>query len=302
MKKLLYASFLYIISIPSLVAAPPRVVASIKPIHSLVAQVGSGVFTPDLLLDKSSPHGHVLRPSEILSLHEADLVVWVGPDLESFLKKILDHKQNSFPLHRLSKIDKLPLCHTCSHHDEHRHENHLSHAVDPHLWLSPTNAIVIAEGIAAKLIAIDPENAPLYKSNLSKTINRLQTLTEKLHKTFKQTPVPAYIVFHDAYQYFTKEFNLPSALVMTTNPEIPLSAHKIKSLKQDIAAKKAHCVFKEPQFSDQTVSTLTHGTSLYVGNLDPIGYTITAGEKAYETLITELAQTFVNCATRNCDQ
>ncbi len=68
----------------------PSVVVSIKPLHSLVAGVMQGVGEPTLLVKGGgSPHGYVMRPSEAKAIAKAQLVVWVGHDLESFLDKPL---------------------------------------------------------------------------------------------------------------------------------------------------------------------------------------------------------------------
>ncbi|MBW3097069.1 zinc ABC transporter substrate-binding protein [Pseudohoeflea coraliihabitans] len=70
--------------------AAPRVVATIKPLHSLVAAVMDGVAVPDLLIDGGgSPHGYQLKPSQAAALQDADLVVWIGPELEGFMVKAL---------------------------------------------------------------------------------------------------------------------------------------------------------------------------------------------------------------------
>ena len=68
-----------------------KVVASIKPIHSLASYLMDGVAKPDLIVDGySSPHGFPLKPSHAKMLQEADLIFWVGEDLENFMEKPLD--------------------------------------------------------------------------------------------------------------------------------------------------------------------------------------------------------------------
>lgn len=277
-------------------ASVPHVVVTIKPLHSLVAQIAKGVFVPSLLLDKSSPHGHVLRPSESTAIHHADLVIWIGADLESFLNKPLNKKPNSFPIQQLTNIKKLSLGCGCAHHN-HNHSGNHTHSEDPHLWLSPTNAIIIVKAVAAKLMEIDSKHTPTYKKNLEATVIRLQNLKNTVKQRLSGAMHPPYIVFHDAYQYFIEEFDLPPAVVMTTNPEIPLSAHKIHQLRLFIKNENARCIFKEPQFQNHTIAPLTRNNSLHVGNLDPIGYTIPAGPEAYEILLINLAETFAQCAS-----
>ena len=72
--------------------SPPRVVASIKPIHSLVAGVMRGVAAPELLLDdQQSPHHFALKPSQARLLQQADMVFWVDPSLETPMAKLLSN-------------------------------------------------------------------------------------------------------------------------------------------------------------------------------------------------------------------
>ena len=71
-------------------AAPPQVVASIKPLHSLIAGIMAGVGTPTLIVNgAASPHTYALRPSDARALAAAKLVFWIGPSMESFLVKPL---------------------------------------------------------------------------------------------------------------------------------------------------------------------------------------------------------------------
>ena len=68
-----------------------KVVTSIKPIHSLASYLMDGVAKPDLIVDGyASPHGFALKPSHAKMLQSADLIFWVGEDLENFLEKPLN--------------------------------------------------------------------------------------------------------------------------------------------------------------------------------------------------------------------
>ena len=67
-----------------------KVVASIKPIHSLVSYLMDGVGKPDLIVDGyASPHGFAMKPSHAKMLQNADLIIWVGEDLENFFRKTI---------------------------------------------------------------------------------------------------------------------------------------------------------------------------------------------------------------------
>ena len=91
-------------------------------------------------------------------------------------------------------------------HDDHGHEGHAHGEYDPHIWLDPMNAKVILNEMAEHLIENDQTNASKYKDNLKKANKDLDKLIKnvksELNKDFKS------IVFHDAYQYFEKRFDV----------------------------------------------------------------------------------------------
>ena len=139
MKKLLFICIsVLLLPIQSLMAAEsPKVVVSIKPIHSLVSAVMEGVATPTLLVKKGSPHAYTLRPSEARALASADLVVWIGHEMESFLEKPLETVADNATQLELAEILESSLLKTRNgvewdeheHHDEadEGHEEHASH-------------------------------------------------------------------------------------------------------------------------------------------------------------------------------
>ncbi len=131
----------------------PQVVVSIKPLHSLVSGVMQGVGEPQLLVKGGgSPHGYILRPSEAKMLYEADLVVWVGHELESFLEKplsTLGRKAQQLELAAYLQDELLTKRKNGSwEKPAHQHHNDKQEYVDLHLWLDPVLAqkIVIQTG------------------------------------------------------------------------------------------------------------------------------------------------------------
>ena len=241
--------FPLILSIISLLAfispanAKIKVVASIKPIHSLASYLMDGVGKPDLIVDGyASPHGFALKPSHAKMLQNADLIFWVGEDSENFLEKPLKSiakKAEKIELMEIKGLKKLEFRernifeghddhkehghdehghdddHKKEGHDDHGHEGHAHGEYDPHIWLDPMNAKVILSEMAEHLIENDQENASKYKANLKKAHKDLDKLTKKvkseLNKDFKS------IVFHAAYQYFEKRFSVNILGAFTVN-------------------------------------------------------------------------------------
>ena len=314
----------------------PSVVVTIKPLHSLVAGVMAGVAEPYLLLKGSAtPHHFQLKPSQALKLNKADLIIWVGPSLESPLVKTvksIGSDKSSFEILKLADLTILEFRsphhhdHEDEHNDEHAgkdghehdhdedhakkedhdhdHDEHHakkdehdhSHAgVDPHIWLDTDNAIVITKAVRDRLSEIAPSHAKIFQKNAEAQIQRLEALKSELAGQLNPVKKRPYMVFHDAYQYFTKPIGLSFEGAITLNPSRPVSAAHLKELRETLNEKKIVCVFSEPQFSDKTVKALIGKADVKIGQLDPLGAALAEGPDAYSATLRGLADAFKSC-------
>ena len=242
-----------------------KVVASIKPIHSLASYLMDGIAKPDLIVDGyASPHGFAMKPSHAKMLQNADLIFWVGEDLESFLEK---------PLSSIAKkAEKIELMETKGlqvlkfrernifdehDHDDHGHDDHDGHAhgeFDPHIWLDPINAKAMLNEMAEHLIENDPKNEAKYKSNLAKALQEIDKLTIDVMTDLSSSV--ASIVFHDAYQYFEKRFNVNILGAFTVNTDVMPGAEQLAEIREIIEHDKVACVFSEPQFNPDIIKAV----------------------------------------------
>ena len=337
----------FILSILSLLTfispanAETKVIASIKPIHSLASYLMDGVSKPGLIVDGyASPHGFAMKPSHAKMLQEADLIFWVGEDLESFLEKPLKSiakKAEKIELMEIKGLNKLKFRernifdghddhghddgHKEDDHDDHAkkeddhghddehkedghdddhkedgHDDHEGHAhgeYDPHIWLDPSNAKVILKEMAEHLIEKDQKNASIYKSNLKKALKDLDKLTKNvksdLNKDFKS------IVFHDAYQYFEKRFDVNIMGAFTVNTDVMPGAEQLSEIREIIEHDKVSCVFSEPQFNPDIISAVAKDMNISTGVLDPLGATLNPGKDLYFDLIKNMSKSFKGC-------
>ena len=318
----LILSIISLLAFISPVNAKIKVVASIKPIHSLASYLMDGVGKPDLIVDGyASPHGFALKPSHAKMLQNADLVFWVGEDLENFLEKPLKSiakKAEKIELMEIKGLKKLEFRernifeghddhehgHKKDKHDDHKghghkedkHDDHKGHAHgehDPHIWLDPMNAKVILSEMAEHLIENDQENASKYKANLKKAHKDLDKLTKKvkseLNKNFKS------IVFHDAYQYFEKRFGVNVLGAFTVNTDVLPGAEQLSEIREVIEHEKVSCVFSEPQFNPDIIKAVAKDTKIKTGVIDPLGATLNPGKTLYFDLISNMSKSFKGC-------
>ena len=313
MKKIpLILSILSFLTIFTSANADLKVVASIKPIHSLASYLMDGIGKPDLIVDGySSPHGFALKPSHAKMLQNADIIFYVGEGLENFLEKPLKSiakKAEKIELMETKGLKKFKFRernifeeHGHDDHKEHghkedKHDDHHEHAHgehDPHIWLDPINAKAILSEMAEHLIEKDPNNASAYKANLKKAHKALDNLTKKVKSELKGDFKS--IVFHDAYQYFEKRFNVNVLGAFTVNTDVLPGAEQLAEIREIIEHEKVTCVFSEPQFNPDIIKAVAKDTNIKTGVIDPLGATLDPGKDLYFDLIRNMYASFKSC-------
>jgi zinc transport system substrate-binding protein len=343
-------------------AEPRSVVASILPVHSLVAGLVHGIHRADVLLPASaSPHGYAMRPSEARLLQNADLFIWVGPELEAFLARPLSEPRGSREM--IGLMEDLPLVllavreggvwetHDHDHDHEHEHEHdgrgqghvhsdhddhesdradgyhhgqgaahdhdqspepghegghdhdhgqgeahgHADGQRDAHVWLSPENARRIVAGLSQRLIDWDPANAEAFARNRDALLARIDAMDSELRQQLDPVRDRPFLVFHDAYQYFERHYGLNAAGSITIDPSRAPGARRIQELRTRLSQDDIACLFTEPQFRPAMAQTLVEGHDTRVGELDPMGSTLTPGPDAWFDLMRGLADALTTC-------
>jgi zinc transport system substrate-binding protein len=282
-------------------AEPPRVVASIKPVHSLVAAVMEGIAAPELLVQGGvSPHVYSLKPSDARKLSEAQLVFWIGPSYEAFLERPLASLADGARIVTLAEAPKIVLLAGRKggswEPDEHGHDHpQRAEETDGHIWLDPANARAMVEAIAQALAETDPADAERYRNNAAATTQLLDALDAELSSALEPVRQVPYLVFHDGYQYLERRYGLNAVGSVTVSAESRPGARRVSALRGKVVALGARCVFAEPQFEPALVDTLVAGTPARRGTLDPLGADIADGPALYATVMRRIAASLRDC-------
>lgn len=308
----------------SATAEGPRVAVDIAPVHALVARVMAGVGTPELIVSPgASPHEYSLRPSEAAALQEAELVIWVGPEMTPWLADAiatLSPEASATVLMDLPGTAVLPVregalfdahdhtrgdTHDDAHgHDDghghgrgdaNGHDDAHAHAHDPHAWLSPGNAAAWVAAVAQALAAADPDNAAAYAANAAAAQAELAALETEIDAILAPVRGRGFIVFHDAYQYFERAFDLPAAGAISISDAVDPGPARIAEIRARLAAQEVGCVLSEPQFDPGLVATVADGAAVRTGVLDPLGSDLAPGPDLYPQLMRNLARTLADC-------
>ena len=291
------------------VSAAVKVVTTIKPIHSIIAAVMAGTGEPHLMIrGADSPHTFAMRPSDARALQNADVVFWVGPELETFLKDVVGKLPRKVRSVELMHLDGMILrkflpsdgkeeagdSHGHGHGHDHGHD-HGEDAMDPHIWLDPHNVAVIARSVASTLSEIDPAHAAAYEKNARTAVSRIERL--QAHMDAKLAPVrkAPFFVFHDAYNHLAVRFGLNIAGAISLGDARKPGARRLKRLRAKLNKQGSACVFSEPQFRSSIVDTLVSGTKARAGQLDPLGADLSPGPDLYFDLMRRNTDAMSTC-------
>ena len=292
---------------------PLSIVASIKPVHALVAGVMGDLGTPHLLLAApTSAHHFTLKPSQARALQNADIVFWIGPGMEQPLTKALGTLAADAQSVALDDSAGLVLFDfdddghddhgTKDKHDGHDghatkdgHVGHGGHGINPHIWLDPFNAQIMLGVIADHLGKADPVNAKAYQANadaIRQTFAQLQTDIARQLAPFAESE---FLVLHDAHIYFERRFGMRAHAAITTEPDVRPTAAKIKKLRHDLESHPIDCIFGEPFLGQKAVRLIAEGSDIRIGQLDPLGSQLPAGASLYADLLKSYAAAFKAC-------
>ncbi|WP_067435390.1 zinc ABC transporter substrate-binding protein ZnuA [Duffyella gerundensis] len=291
--------------------ASAAVVTSIKPLGFIASAIADGVTPVEVLLpDGASEHDYALRPSDIKRLKNADLLVWVGPEMEAFLTK----SAATIPAQKNIEISQLPgvksqlisggedddeeaghATHENSEHQDGSHAHHEHGQYNMHLWLSPDIARQSAVAIHGKLLELMPQSRDKLDANLQQFEAGLTKTDHDINAALTPVKSKGYFVFHDAYSYFEKHYGLSPLGHFTVNPEIQPGAQRLHQIRTELVEHKAVCVFAEPQFRPAVIDAVARGTSVRKGTLDPLGMNISLTKDSYVKFLSQLSSQYASC-------
>ena len=295
-----FVAFVAVFLLTGTAQAEVKVLTSIKPLQLIAAAVQDGVAIPEVLLPPgASPHNYALRPSDVRKVQSVDLLYWIGPDMEGFLPRVLTGR--SLPSVAVQDLPGLKLRHfgadNHSHAeeaDEHDHD-HRPGSLDAHLWLSPVNARVIADKMAADLSAADPANAQRYQSNAKAFDERLGALDQRLKKRLANVEGKPYFVFHEAFDYFEDAYGLKHAGVFAVAAEVQPGAQHVAAMRKRLQEVGKTCVFSEPPLRPRLAETLVAGLPVKLAELDALGGYTPATAQGYEQVLEKLGDDLAGC-------
>jgi len=236
----------------------PKLVVSIKPIHSIVSHLTQGITTPSLLLEnQQSAHNFHLKPSQLSLLDQADLVISIHPNFETRLSKAL----NNIDSNKQFIINKQ----------------------------------VTTKLLVDKLSQIDKNNSVIYQNNLAQVNQKLEQLKHDIGQQlskYKATPIAT---FSNTFEYFIKSNHLQKSIAVTQSHEDRLSIRKILKAKQAMQAKKTKCLLSTTDIPSKRINVLIEGLDINTTSIDIMGYQLDKGTLHYFDLMQHITSKVEQC-------
>lgn len=283
-------------------AEVPRIATDIAPVAALVRDVLGDLGQPAQILPSgASPHDHAMRPSEARAVTDAELIVWIGPDLSPVLGRAIN---SLAPDTRQIVLSDQPGIVTLDareiedfagdghDHDHEAHEGHDHDGLDPHLWLSPENAAIWMAQLVEAISAMDPQNAEIYQVNAERARARLAEAEARIATRLEALHDASLIVMHDAFQYFERHFGLHVVAALTDSDATAPGPATVAAIRERLLSENIECILTEPSPSSGLLDTLTDGTTARVAVLDPLGADASAG---YAEFLAEFARGLDAC-------
>lgn len=222
-------------------------------------------------------HDYVLRPQDLRMLEDADIFIINGAGMEAFLEDITARKKD---LKIIEAAKGIPLL-----TEEDGEEN-------PHVWVSLTNAAPYVRNIAEQLSEADKDNAALYEKNAAAYIEKIEELSKEMHSRIGSLEKRDIITFHEAFPYFTQEFDLNIAAVVEREPGTEPTQRELGEIIETVEQTGIKALFAEPQYSSGAAEIIAAETGAVLYSLDPV----VTGEA-----VPEAADAYLDAMRQNMD-
>ena len=312
MRPLVFAQVAALAALPAVASAEvPSVVADIAVVQSLAQTVLGELGQARVLVPPgASAHSYQMRPSDAAALHDAGLVFWVGEALTPWLGRVVDGTGLRAKTVELLEAPGTYLREFGAGGDhDHGHDAPVETAtatdapadehhegVDPHAWLDPANARAWLAAIADELAAADPVNAATYAANADAADRAIVALDAELAAALAPIAGRPFVVFHDAYGYFSDHFALNVAGAVNLGDATAPGAAHLTELRASLTAGGVVCAFPETGHDSSQLVQMLEGTAVRVGApLDPAGSALAAGAGHYAATLRGIATSLVDC-------
>jgi ABC-type Zn uptake system ZnuABC Zn-binding protein ZnuA len=249
---------------------PIQIVVTIPVLKDFVQQIGgSHVQVMSLLSGLESEHTYSPRPSDIIAVRKARLLVEIGVGLEVWVSALVKNA-GSASLRVITTSKGIALIRDQSRDDGPQASADNTHDGNPHIWLDPENAKVMLRHITEALIKVDPSHASEYRDNQAAYLRQLDQLQKDLAERLKAITDRRILVYHPAWPYFARRFGFRIIDEIVAQAGSEPSAHHLQELISRIRKEGIRVIVSEPQMNQKIPDVLARETGARIVVLSPL--------------------------------
>lgn len=291
--QLLFILFFSLIIQTASAADKFNVSVSIKPIHSIVAGLMKGVNTPHLLIkDQQSPFNLTLKQTDKDRLKKADVVIWVGAELEKTLKPTLDQLSSETTVIELLSNPRLKILPSRQNPDQR----------DPFFWLDDRNILILLDDLTELFTQIDPTHAHLYSQNRREMMKPLLRIDKEYEYGYRGLKAGLGVLYYDTLRYFEQAYALKTLGYVAGTPWDRVHANRLLNVRNSIFSKEAACLFTDKSMPSENLNLLTSEQNINIGELDILGQQFEAGADLYIKLMNYNTDVIKQCLNANMQE
>lgn len=229
---------------------------TILPVKQFIEKIaGSSVEIVLMVPPGANPHVYELTPKQMTMLNNATVYFKLGTGVEFELKWMNKLVKLNPRMKMVNVSEGIKLI---AMSEKHQHETSLHKTgLDPHVWTSPDNALIIAQNIYKGLCAINPSMEKTYKENLDKLILDINKTKNTIVALLENVPSRKFMVFHPSWGYFAKEFNLQQITIEAEGKET--SPLELKNLIDFARKENIRIIIVSPEFSVKSAQIVANG-------------------------------------------
>ncbi|MCU7815988.1 MAG: SCO family protein [Candidatus Thiodiazotropha sp. (ex Rostrolucina anterorostrata)] len=263
-----------------------RVVVSIKPIHSIVAGLMEGTDGPELLIGtESTPYGYVPTKAQQQLLKEADVLFWVGAELEKGLVGTIEELPPKVQVIELLSHQGLKILPSRMSSDQR----------DPYFWLDSRNVMIIIDDMTRLLQQADPKRSHLYEGNRRKVLMRLARIDREYEYGYRGMKAGLGVQYFDTLQYFEQAYALKILERVSGSPRQSINAASLLKVRERIISGEAICLLSEKGFPTDNLALLIGGSQVNHGILNSFGVGLTVDPDLYFNLMDHNTDEIKRC-------
>ncbi|PQP82190.1 ABC transporter substrate-binding protein [Paenibacillus sp. PCH8] len=265
-----------------------NVVTTFYPVYAFTAAIGGeDANVINLLPTGVEPHDWTPKSQDIVNTSKAQLFFYNGAGLEGWVPNFLKSLNSDTKVKSVAVSEGVKLLtaegddghghgeehedeHTDDHADEGTSEEVADHHIDPHTWVSPKSAMIMAENIKNSLVEADPDHKTGYEQRYQELRTKLETLDQRFVDELATVPNKEIVVSHQAFGYLARDYGLTQHAIMGLSPDAEPTGQDIVKLAKLVKDEGIKYIFFEELVSDKLAKTLASEAGVETMVLNPV--------------------------------